>query len=108
MLMPLRGDLRQMRHADDLTAFAERAQLPAHDFGDRAADAGVDLIEDHAARVARGARHLHGERQARELSARGNLGERPQRLPGIGGDAKFDLVDAVHGGLGLGQGVTST
>ncbi len=39
LAMRLGRDLRQMRHAQHLRAFAERAQLPADDFGDRAADA---------------------------------------------------------------------
>ena len=56
MVMALGGDLRQVRDAQHLAALAERAQLAAHDLRDRAADAGVDFVEHHAARLARGAR----------------------------------------------------
>ena len=69
VLMALGCDLRQVRDTDDLTRVAERAQFPADDFSHGAADTGVDFIEDHAARLARGTGHLHRERQARELSA---------------------------------------
>ena len=77
-------------------------QFAADDFGDRAADARIDFVEHHAARVLRGAGHLHGERQARQFATGGDLGERPQRLARIRGDAKFDLVDAVRGRLAVG------
>src|SRR5205814_2675733 len=38
-------DLRQMRDADDLVPRGEVLQFAADDFGDAAADAGVDLVE---------------------------------------------------------------
>ena len=103
MLMALGCDLRQMGHADDLCALAQRTQFPADDFSHGATNAGVYFIEDHAARLARRARYLHRKRQARELAARGDLGERSQGLTRIGGDAKFNLVNAVHGRLGRGK-----
>ena len=45
-----RGDLRQVRDADDLAALGERAQLLAHRARGLAADAGVDLVEHERAR----------------------------------------------------------
>ena len=47
--------------------------------------------------------HLYRQRQARQLAAGGHLGQRPQRLAGVGGDAEFDLVQAMR--LRLGGGV---
>jgi hypothetical protein len=49
-----------VRHAQHLSALAELAQLPADDFGHRAADAGIDLVEHHAERRGLGGGgHLH-------------------------------------------------
>src|SRR5207237_594132 len=73
VMMRLTRDLRQVRHAEYLSTPAEGAQLPAHDLGDRAADAGVHLVEYNAARRLRRARYLHRERQPRELASRGDL-----------------------------------
>ena len=44
-------DLRQVRDAQHLVAAGERAELASHHLGHRAADAGVDLVEDHGRRV---------------------------------------------------------
>ena len=101
VMMRLTRDLRQMRHAEYLSTPAEGAELPAHDLGDRAADAGVHLVEYHAARRLRRARYLHRERQPRELASRGDLGERPGRLSRVGGDAELDAVDPVLGRIGV-------
>ena len=66
--MALRGDLRQMRHAQHLSALAELAQLAADDLGHRAADAGVDLVEHHAAALHRPRRHTCTASDRRESS----------------------------------------
>src|SRR5204863_113436 len=63
VMMRLTRHLRQMRHAEYLSTPAESAELAAHDLRDRAADAGVHLVEYHAARRLRRARYLHRERQ---------------------------------------------
>ena len=57
----VRGDLRQVRDAEHLERRPERAQLPADDVGDAAADAGVDLVEDQPGR--RRARRPVGRRR---------------------------------------------
>src|SRR5437763_6060411 len=101
VMMRLTRDLRQMRHAEYLSTPAESAELAAHDLRDRAADAGVHLVEYHAARRLRRARYLHRERQPRELASRGDLGERPGRLSRVGGDAELDAVDPVLGRIGV-------
>ena len=91
-----------MRHAQHLRALAQVAQLPTDDLGHRAADAGIDLVEHHAQRRGLGRRrHLHGEADARQFAAGGDLGEALGRLPGIGAHQKFDVVAAVGGELGL-------
>ena len=59
-----------MRHAQHLGAFAQIAQLPADNFGHRAAYACVHLVEHHAQGVRLGGGgHLHGETDARQLAA---------------------------------------
>ena len=80
VVVRLRGDLRQVRHAQHLAAGAEGAQLPADDLGDGAADAGVDLVEHHAARLAPAAHDTCTASDRRdELAAGGHLGERARR-----------------------------
>ena len=79
-----RRDLRQVRDGEHLAACAELLHQPAHGLGDGAADAGVDLVEDQRRRRSVRALQLaaddrDGERDARELAARGDLGERPRR-----------------------------
>ena len=91
--MGLACDLRQVRHAEHLSAIAERAQLPTDDFGDAAADARVDFVEDEAGQgIALHCGDLDREADARQFATRGDLGQRPRRLPGIGADQEFDLV----------------
>ena len=63
---------------------------------DRAADAAIDLVE-HQGRHRRGARQHHLERQheARQLAARGDLGERSRRRAGIGRHLEVHALGAV-------------
>src|SRR5262245_38756602 len=48
LVVRLARDLREMSDAEHLSALAELAKPPPDDLGDAAADAGVDLVEDHA------------------------------------------------------------
>ena len=94
--------LRQVRDAQYLGPISQRAQLPADHFGDRTADAGVHLIEHHAAQLTGGAGDLDGQRKARKLAAGGHLGQGAQGLTRIGGNPKLDLVQPLwlrFGGL---------
>ncbi len=79
---------------------AQAAQLAADDLGHRAADARVDFVEHHARRGGARAAHLHGQRQARQLAAGGDLRDRARRLAGVGADAEFHPVGAVRRRLG--------
>ena len=49
MLVGERGDLRQVRHAEDLLGAGERLELLTHGFGGSASDADVDFVEDEGA-----------------------------------------------------------
>ena len=86
----LRGDLRQVGHAQHLALLAERAQLLPDDVGDRAADAGIDLVEHHRRHRVHAQRgDLDRQRDARQLAAGSDLAQRRAaaarhwRRPGI-------------------------
>ena len=72
-------------------------QLPADHLGDGAADARIDFVEHQAGQV-RGLhrRDLQREADARQLAARGHLGQRPRRLPRVGADEELDVVVALR------------
>src|SRR5207237_6108922 len=89
VMMRLTRDLRQMRHAEYLSTPAEGAELPAHDLGDRAADAGVHLVEYHAARRLRRARYLPRQPQPRQHASPSQLGHRPWQPARVGGAAEL-------------------
>src|SRR5436190_1315321 len=75
----------------------ERVEELAHDLGDSAADAGIDLVEHEGGdRGLSREQHLDGKRQARELPARGDLGERCERLAGMGRDLQLDRLEAAR------------
>ena len=58
---------------------------------------GVDLVEDERGRVVGlGEDLLDRERDARQLAARGDPGQRPGRLARVRGEAIDDLVDAAR------------
>ena len=62
VVMPLAGHLGQVGHAQHLPLVAQLPQSPAHDFGDAAADAGIDLVEDEAGNArAAGGDDLNGQ-----------------------------------------------
>ena len=102
-----RGDLRQMRYADDLRVFGDAAQLQADFVGGFAADAGVDLVKD--LRFGHTGVREHGvdrQHDARELAARCDFGHRLRLFAGIGGNEELDPVaseirqrcaDLLHG-----------
>src|SRR5207248_7606971 len=85
---------------DDLRPLAEPAERAADGVRRLAADAGVDLVEDHR-RPAADSRDR--ERDARELPARGRLGDRRERQARVGTQEERDAVGAVRPGLGLGE-----
>ena len=89
------GDLGQVGDAQDLVAAGERPQAPPDRVRAPAADARVDLVEDERRRlVGLGQDLLDGQRDARQLAARGDPGQRPRRLARVRGEAVDDLVDA--------------
>ena len=93
------GDLRQVGHDDDLVAAGEPGEPPTDLDGGAAADAGVDLVEDHDRhRVGAGEDDLDGEHHARELAAGGALLQRPRRRAGVRHEQQLDLVDPVGPG----------
>ena len=73
--------------------------------GDRAADAAVDLVEDHRRRAARlRERDLQREDEARHLAAGRDPGQRAERRAGIGRDFELDAVGARGAWLGSRDG----
>jgi NAD(P)-dependent dehydrogenase (short-subunit alcohol dehydrogenase family) len=65
----------------------------------RAADAAIDLVEDHGRGAALfGQRDLEREDEARQLAARRDLGQRTERCAGIGRDFELDPVAAGRPG----------
>jgi hypothetical protein len=92
-----RGDLRGVGDGHHLHAAAEAREPHADGVGDRAADAGVDLVEDQRRRrAAIGEHHLERQQEAREFAARGDLHQRARPRAGIGLHPELDPVDAVR------------
>ena len=88
-------DLRQMRDRHDLGALGETLERVGDGVRRRAADAGVDLVEDHRLAAADG---RDRERHARELAARRRLRDRPEREAGVRADQEDRLVGAGRAG----------
>ena len=88
------GDLRQMRNAEDLMLRRQFSQHSTHALCDRAADAGVDLIE-HQGRWARAQDETEGQHRAGEFAARGDLGQRLGVMARVGGEQECDVVAGV-------------
>ena len=85
-----------MRHAQDLTALRDRPELVCDLLCRAAADARVDLIEDHGPDGILRRQHVfHCQHDARQLAAGGDLRQRPQRLADVGGHQEADGVQAV-------------
>jgi hypothetical protein len=67
--------------------------------GHRAADAGVDLVEDERRRrAAIGQHHLQREHETRQFAARGHFHQRPGARARIGLRPELHLIDAVGAG----------
>ncbi len=99
MRVSLACHLRQVGHAQDLRAVAERTQLTSDDFRHAAADTGVHFVEDEARqRVRLRGSDLDGQADARQLAARRHLRERPWRLARIRAHQELDLVRAMRVG----------
>ena len=100
--MALRGDLRQVGHAQDLPGLAEFAQLAADDGRDGTADARIHLVEHHGRHAVQAERgHFDGQRNARQFAAGGHLAQRARRLAGVGGDEEFGAFAAQRVGAGF-------
>src|SRR5215470_5679057 len=97
VLVRERGDRRQMGHAENLAPRRDSAELLTDPRRRVAADAGVDLIEDHGRRALVGGKdNLQRQHGPGELAARGDTRQRPYRLTGIGREAKLDPVPAAR------------
>ena len=80
------GHLRQVGDGQHLAVAAQLLHQPADGFGHGAADAGIDLVEDQRLRRAQLAGgDGDGQRDARQLAARGHLAHRPRRAAGMAG-----------------------
>ena len=91
-----RRDLRRMRHRQHLDPIGQPRQPLADRIRDRAADAGIDFVEDQRRRrAAIGERHLQRQQKARQFAARRDLHHRARPRAGVGAHPEFDLVDAV-------------
>ena len=70
MMVGVRGDLREMRDAQNLPSRTERLQLAADGRSDGAADAGIDFVEYQRRHVADFARDdLYGQCNPRQFAA---------------------------------------
>ncbi len=97
LVIRLRRDLWQVRHAQHLALAGELVQLTADHLGHGATHAGIDFVEDQAGEVSGlDGRHLQRQADAREFAARGDLCQRPRRLSRVGADEELDLVVAVR------------
>ena len=78
-----------------LAPLGEAGEPLADRAGNRAADAAVDLIEDHRRRASGfGKCNLQREDEARQLAARGNPGQWPEGSTRVGRDFELDAVGA--------------
>ncbi len=97
VLIGARGHLRRMCDRDHLHAPAEPRQALADGVRNRAADAGIDLVEDQRRRrAAIGQHHFQRQQETRELAAGGDLHHRARPGAGIGLHPELDPVDAVR------------
>ena len=104
VLMALAGDLGLVGNTQYLRVAAQLAQQAPDNFGDTAADAHVDFIEDQAGHgEVAGADHLDGQADPRQFTAGGHLAQRFQGLAGIGGEQEFDVLEPVGAGVAFAQ-----
>ena len=88
-----RRHLRAVRDDQQLRLRRQPRQPLADRRCHRAADAAVDLVEDHRARAAfLGQRHLQRQDEAGQLAARRDLHQRRERRTRIGGNLELDTV----------------
>src|SRR5439155_5298183 len=87
-----RRNLRQVCDADELALGSQLAKLLPHRPGGVAADAGVDLVEDHRASAAPGPEAGEREHDPRELAARCGIAERRRGNPRVGRHQELDRL----------------
>ena len=86
-----------MRDRDHLGTLGKTRQPRADGVGDRAADAGVDLVEhQRRRRAAIGQHDLEREQEARKLAAGRDLHHRPRPRAGIGLHPELDAIESVR------------
>ena len=92
-----RRHLRQMGDAHDLMAAPKLLQHPAHDLRHPAADPGVHFVE-HQRRHLRdlGGDGLDRQAEPRQLTAGGDLGQRPDRRTRVRGGQELDSLETVR------------
>ena len=92
--------LRRMGHGQHLHALRQARQALADGIGDRAAHAGIDLVEHQSrGRAAIGQCHFQRQHEARQFAARCHFHQRTGAGAGIGRHPEFDAVDAIAAGL---------
>ncbi len=107
MRVPVGGDLGQVRDAQHLELPSQGLQAASDDVGHRAADAGVDLVEDQClTRRVRGGQRLQGQHEPRQFAPRGDPGQRSQVLSRIWRDVELPLLQATLRPLRLVAGVS--
>ena len=90
-------DLRQVRDADDLTAFGEDPQLLRYHLCSPPADTGVNLIKNQRWNLIGLRQHrLDCQHDTRQLTAGRHHTERPNRFARIRGNQEFRLVDTAR------------
>ncbi len=98
VLVPMAGNLWQVRDTKNLMRMRNMAQLFANDGGGFPTDAGVHLIENQRRYLVRTRQNaFHGEHDTGEFTTGSNAGYGSWRLAGIGGEEILDLVNAVSG-----------
>ena len=99
------GDLRRMSDDQHLALLGKPGEPFADGAGDRAADAAVDLVEDHRRGAPRlSQRDLQREDEARQFAARSDPGQRAERRAGVGRNFEFDAVGSRRAGFGRRDG----
>ena len=95
MAVTIGRHLGQVGDAQHLVRGGQPPQLLAHHIAAAPADADINLIEDERGRlIGRGEDGLERQHDARRLAAGGDLGQRLERLAGIGRDQELHPVNA--------------
>ena len=93
VIVTARSHLRQMRHTEDLTAFAESVQKLSHHLGGCAANAAIDLVENERGDRHGGRRdHGNGKADAGKLAAGSDLGQGPSLNACVAGNEKLAML----------------